>query len=123
VASIPPDVWKMKLDRSHDPRREPGPINLQRYAFVPAYAGIATFFGVPLCLNQDDLRAGHVDVAVLGAPVDMDSMEQPAGSARLSTPRRAGSGPVRFRRDCGRSQPGSPDPARCPLRCGHYQRG
>ncbi|MET7855536.1 hypothetical protein ABZT48_47230, partial [Streptomyces avermitilis] len=35
------------------------------------YAGIATFFGVPLCLNQDDLRAGHVDVAVLGAPVDM----------------------------------------------------
>lgn len=61
----------MELDRSHDPEREPGPINLQRYAFVPAYAGIATFFGVPLCLNQDDLRGGDVDVAVLGAPVDM----------------------------------------------------
>ncbi|MEU9367143.1 arginase family protein [Streptomyces avermitilis] len=61
----------MELDRSHDPQREPGPINLQRYAFDPTYAGIATFFGVPLCLNQDDLRAGHVDVAVLGAPVDM----------------------------------------------------
>ena len=38
---------------------------------MPAYAGIATFFGVPLCLDQQDLRAGKVDVAVLGAPVDM----------------------------------------------------
>ncbi|MET8099529.1 agmatinase family protein [Streptomyces sp. NPDC005236] len=71
MAGIPPDVWKRELDRSHDPRREPGPINLQRYTFVPTYAGIATFSGVPLCLNQDDLRAGHVDVAILGAPVDM----------------------------------------------------
>ncbi|WP_405959114.1 arginase family protein [Streptomyces sp. NBC_00868] len=26
---------------------------------------------MPLCLNQDDLRGGDVDVAVLGAPVDM----------------------------------------------------
>lgn len=71
MAGVPLDAWKMELDRSHDPEREPGPINLQRYAFVPAYAGIATFFGVPLCLNQDDLRGGDVDVAVLGAPVDM----------------------------------------------------
>ena len=58
------------FDRSHDPRREPGPINLRRYNFVPAYAGIATFCGVPLCLNQEDLRAGKVDVAIVGAPVD-----------------------------------------------------
>ncbi len=63
--------WKAMVDRSPDPKREPGPINLQRYTFVPAYAGIATLFGVPLCLNQEDLRAGRVDVAVLGAPVDM----------------------------------------------------
>lgn len=68
---LPPDIWKTPIDRSPDPKREPGPINLQRYGFVPAYAGIATFFGVPLCLNQQDLRAGKVDVAVLGAPVDM----------------------------------------------------
>jgi agmatinase len=59
------------IDRSHDARREPGPIDLRRYEFTPAFAGIATLFGVPLCLNQDDLRAGEVDVAVLGAPVDM----------------------------------------------------
>jgi hypothetical protein len=73
---LPPDIWKTPIDRSPDPKRDPGPINLQRYEFVPAYAGIATFFGVPLCLNQQDLRAGQVDVAVLGAPVDM-SMGRP----------------------------------------------
>jgi formimidoylglutamase len=59
------------IDRSGDPRREPGPINLRRYQYTPAYAGIATFLGVPLCLNQEDLRAGKVDVAIVGAPVDM----------------------------------------------------
>src|ERR1700730_14348259 len=65
------DAWKMPMDRSNDPRREPGPIELQRYQFQMAYAGIATMFGVPICLNQEDLRAGKVDVAFLGAPVDM----------------------------------------------------
>ncbi|MGE2724655.1 agmatinase family protein [Mycolicibacterium pulveris] len=65
------EVWRAPVNRSRDPHREPGPINLQRYRFTPAYAGIATLFGLPLCLNQDDLRAGGVDVAVLGAPVDM----------------------------------------------------
>ncbi|QIK05948.1 agmatinase family protein [Streptomyces sp. ID38640] len=73
MEGVPPDVWKWGVDRTPDPKREPGPINLQRYAFVPAYAGIATFFGLPLCLNPDDLRAGQVDVAVVGAPVDMST--------------------------------------------------
>ena len=73
MEGVPPDAWKWEVDRTSDPRREPGPINLQRYAFVPAYAGIATLFGLPLCLNPDDLRAGHVDVAVVGAPVDMST--------------------------------------------------
>ncbi|MEU4498277.1 hypothetical protein AB0F96_33800 [Streptomyces sp. NPDC023998] len=73
MEGVPPDAWKWGLDRTSDPKREPGPINLQRHAFVPAYAGIATFFGLPLCLNPDDLRAGHVDVAAMGAPVDMST--------------------------------------------------
>jgi hypothetical protein len=51
---------KAPIDRSADPHREPGPIDLQRYQFTPADAGIATLFGVPLCLNQDagDAPAG-----------------------------------------------------------------
>ena len=67
----PGPVWKEPIDRTADPKREPGPIDLRRYRFTPAYGGIATLFGVPLCLNQDDLRAGDVDVAVVGAPVDV----------------------------------------------------
>ncbi|MET0704631.1 MAG: agmatinase family protein [Mycobacterium sp.] len=65
------EAWKMPVDRSQDPHREPGPIDLQRYQFQMAYSGISTMFGLPICLNQDDLRAGNVDVAFLGAPVDM----------------------------------------------------
>lgn len=71
------------FDRSHDPRREPGPINLRRYNFVPAYAGIATFCGVPLCLNQEDLRAGKVDVAIVGAPVDTSLGHRGRRTARV----------------------------------------
>jgi agmatinase len=67
------DILQREVDRSQDPRREPGPINLQRYVGIPAYSGIATFMGVPICLNQADLKAGKVDVAILGAPVDMSS--------------------------------------------------
>jgi agmatinase len=66
------DVWRQPVDRSGEPEREPGPIDINRYV-VPsgAYAGIPTFMGFPVAMNPDDLRAGGVDVAVIGAPVDM----------------------------------------------------
>ncbi|MGO9606073.1 MAG: agmatinase family protein [Candidatus Binataceae bacterium] len=73
MAGLEGDSWKMPLDRSTDPKREPGPIELRRYVGTPAYAGIATFMGLPLCLNQEDLKAGKVDVAVIGAPVDVSA--------------------------------------------------
>jgi agmatinase len=72
------DVWKVKADRSGEPKREPGPIQLQRYAATMAYGGIPTFMGVPVCLTQEDLRAGRVDVAILGAPVDMSTGQRGA---------------------------------------------
>jgi hypothetical protein len=62
----------------HPPKREPGPIALQRYVGTPAYSGIPTFMGIPICLTQDDLRAGKVDVAILGAPVDMSTGQRGA---------------------------------------------
>jgi agmatinase len=64
------DSWRTRRDRGQDPRREPGPIDLRRYELHPAYSGIATFLGLPLCLTPEDLKAGSVDVAVLGAPMD-----------------------------------------------------
>ncbi len=59
------------FDRSLNPPREPGPIHLQRTALQFCYTGIPTFMGVPVCLTREDLEAGQVDVAVLGAPIDL----------------------------------------------------
>ncbi|MGI9594848.1 MAG: agmatinase family protein [Acidimicrobiales bacterium] len=72
AGGIEGDVWRVPVDRSGEPNREPGPIDINRYA-VPsgAYAGIPTFMGLPVAMSPEDLRAGNVDVAVIGAPVDM----------------------------------------------------
>ena len=42
------DSWKTRRDRSGDPDRAPGPIDLSRYELHPAYSGIGTFMGVPV---------------------------------------------------------------------------
>src|SRR6266508_6058567 len=75
---LSPDAWRTLRDRSADPRREPGPINLNRYELHPAWSGIPTFLRLPICLTPDDLRAGNVEVAVLGAPVDMSGGQRGA---------------------------------------------
>ena len=73
MAGISGDVWRQKRDDSNDPKREPGPIHLNRAVAVPAFGGIPTLFGVPVCLTPEDLKAGDVDVAVIGASIDMSS--------------------------------------------------
>jgi len=70
MAGIEGPFWKLRRDRSKQPRREPGPIDLQRYEASLAYSGIATFMGLPLALTPEDLKAGQVEVAIVGAPVD-----------------------------------------------------
>lgn len=59
------DIWRQELDLS---KRKAGPISLQRYALQLEPVGIKTFFQRPVCLTQEDLRAGKVDVAIFGAP-------------------------------------------------------
>ena len=72
MAGIEGDVWRQERDRSKDPQREPGPIELNRYVVnAGAYSGIPTFMNWPICLTPEDLSAGNVDVAVIGAPIDM----------------------------------------------------
>ena len=73
MAGVDGDVWRQPVDRSGEPTREPGPIDINRYV-VPsgAYAGIPTFMGFPVAMNPEDLRAGGVDVAVIGAWRDDD---------------------------------------------------
>ena len=85
------DGWRTRIDRARDPKREPGPINLNRYAMQPAWSGIPTFLKLPVCLNQEDLLAGGVDVAILGAPVDMGLGQRGAsgGPAAIRTAERS----------------------------------
>ncbi len=72
MAGIEGDVWRQEYDRSNDPKREPGPIELNRYIINPtAPGGIPTFMRWPVCLTPEDLKAGEIDVAVIGAPLDL----------------------------------------------------
>jgi agmatinase len=72
MAGIEGDVWRQEYDRSNDPKREPGPIELNRYIINPvAPGGIPTFMRWPVCLTPEDLKAGQIDVAVIGAPLDL----------------------------------------------------
>jgi formimidoylglutamase len=68
-----------RFDRSTQPKREPGPIDLSRYVASPAHSGIPTFMGIPVALTPEDLVAGKVDCAIVGAPTDMGSGHRGAG--------------------------------------------
>jgi len=64
------NAWRLQRPRSMDPEREAGPIALGRY---DGRGGPPTFGGFPLALSKEDLIAGEVDVAILGAPLNMGS--------------------------------------------------
>ena len=72
------DPWFQLRDTSNDPKREPGPFYPRRLInmFSP---GVLTFFQLPVALTPEDLRAGKVDVAIIGAPIDMSFGMRGAG--------------------------------------------
>ncbi len=72
------DVYYKRRDRSKDPKREAGPINLQRFAVVSGINGFPTYMGLPVALTPEDLKAGDVDVAIVGLP----SWFQPTGGTQ-----------------------------------------
>lgn len=63
------EAWKENRDFSEDGRK-PGLIQVQRQHGGLAYTGIPTFFKAPIALTPEDLKAGKVDVAFMGASVD-----------------------------------------------------
>ena len=71
------NAWKARRPRSMDPKREDGPLELGRYN---GRGGPPTFGGHPLALTKEDLIAGEVDVAILGAPLNMGSGWRDSGS-------------------------------------------
>lgn len=71
------NAWRLERPRSMDPEREAGPVPLGRY---DGRGGPPTFGGFPLALTPQDLEAGEVDVAIVGAPLNMGSGWRDSGS-------------------------------------------
>jgi agmatinase len=78
MGSIPLDTsdenfngWKLMRPPVLTTRRDPGPISLSYY--MQSRGGIATFANAPVAIYPEDLVAGKVDVAIVGAPLDMGS--------------------------------------------------
>jgi agmatinase len=63
--------WKVRRPESFNVKREPGPISLSYYA--NRGSGIRTFANAPVAVYPEDLVAGEVDIAIVGAPLDMGS--------------------------------------------------
>ncbi|WP_197276965.1 agmatinase family protein [Sphingomonas profundi] len=63
--------WHLLRPPGLNPKRQPGPIVLSRY--LRGGGGFSTFNGSPVAFTPQDLIAGKVDVAILGAPLDMGS--------------------------------------------------
>jgi agmatinase len=66
------NAWKTRRPRSFDPPREAGPVSLSRYMSGWG-VGIPTFASAPVALTPEDLIAGKVEVAIVGAPLNMGS--------------------------------------------------
>lgn len=71
------NAWQARRPRSMDPAREDGPVSLGRYN---GEGGPPTFGGHPLALTKEDLVAGKIDVAIVGAPLNMGSGWRDSGS-------------------------------------------
>lgn len=71
------NAWRARRPRSMDPEREAGPIALGRYG---GRGGPPTFGNHPLALTKEDLIEGEVDVAILGAPLNMGSGWRDSGA-------------------------------------------
>ena len=51
------NIWREWRDQNGQPKRDPGPIDIQRYNLQMEPVGIKTFFQLPVALNPEDLYA------------------------------------------------------------------
>lgn len=83
------NAWRLKRPRSMDPPREAGAVPLGRYGGF-FRGGPPTFGDYPLALTMEDLIAAEVDVAILGAPLNMGSGWRDSGAQATVELRRFG---------------------------------
>jgi hypothetical protein len=57
-----------------DQDRKPGPIDLHRYNGGTVYDAFPTFLSMPVAFTTEDLKAGDIDVAIVGATTDMNAI-------------------------------------------------
>ncbi len=82
------DAWRVvREDLSEG--REPGPINVQRYKGGFPWIGIPTFFHLPVALTPEDLKAGEVDVAIMGAELVGGMRARTWGPMEMRNPHRS----------------------------------
>lgn len=79
------DVWKHIRDDISE-GREPGPINVQRFNGHVPWVGIPTFFHLPVALTPEDLKAGKVEVAIMGAELIGDMRARSFGPMEMRNP-------------------------------------
>ena len=63
------DLLALFRDPNDNPKREPGPINIQKTVGGLPHWGIPTFFRQPVALGPEDLKAGKVEVAFMGGDI------------------------------------------------------
>ena len=78
------DVRDFRRDPNNNPQREPGPINIQKTLGGTWISGIPTFFRLPVALGPEDLKAGNVEVAFFGAPIDISTGQRGTGWGPLA---------------------------------------
>jgi len=72
------DDFFTRRDTSQDSQRDPGLVNPQRYAGGSmVFNGFPTYLGAPLAFNTADLKAGKVDVALVGVSIKDQTMGSP----------------------------------------------
>ena len=82
------DMWKqVRTDLTEG--REPGPINVQRFKGGFPWIGIPTFFHLPVALVPEDLKAGKVEVAIMGAELVGGMRARTWGPMEMRNPHRS----------------------------------
>lgn len=82
------NAWKMMREDLSE-GREPGPINVQRWKGGFPWVGIPTFFHLPVALTPEDLQAGQVEVAIMGAEAVGGMRARTWGPAEMRNPRQS----------------------------------